>query len=263
MEANMAHAPRRASESGIYHVVSRGVSHCITFEDDNDRVRFLEIFEELVRSNEVTVFAWCLMENHYHILLKMELAKLSRLMMALNSEYALYFNSRHARVGHLFQGRYRSEPVDGDEHFLTVLRYIHQNPVKAGVSPTCDWPWSSYRAYILSSKAIFTNLVSTKLALGLLGGVANLAQFHEEKEAFVPSVDVEDRRKRVNDCDVLEVARAALGGVAPHSVVGLPRAERNVALASLRSAQLSVRQIERATGVSRGIIESVKPSSKT
>ena len=88
--------------------------------------------------------------------------------------YALYFNKRHGRDGHLFQGRYKSIPIESDEYYLTVLRYIHQNPEKARICQTSDYPWSSYRSYVRGR-----GLAHTEFALSLLGGVDSFIEFHK------------------------------------------------------------------------------------
>jgi len=241
--------PRRVSGSNIYHVVSRGVSHCIIFEDDADRNRFLEELADVSADEGAEIYGWCLMDNHYHILIKLEIEKLSAAMKRLGSAYALYFNKRHERDGHLFQGRFKSEPVESDEYFLTVLRYIHQNPLKAGVCGSCDYPWSSYRAYAGLKSAVRPDLVSTRMALGLLGGVREMRDFHAVVDFGSPCCDIGRGRRLVgND----------LGGSMPNAVAGLAREERDAAILALRTAGLSIRQVERLTGVSRGVVAAVR-----
>lgn len=245
----MVRSPRKQGGSGIYHVVARGVSRSIIFEDDTDRSRFLDTLASLSRECGAAVYAWCLMDNHYHILIKQELGSLSDMMKALDSSYALYFNMRHDRVGHLFQGRFKSEPVDTDEYFLTVLRYIHQNPVKAGIAPTCDYKWSSYGEYLAGR-----GLVDANFALDLLGGREGFEKFHAVLDVAAACCDADRSRRLIGENDAASVAESALGGISPGSVSGLARPERDEAIRKLRAAHLSIRQIERLTGVSRGIV---------
>ena len=254
----MTRTPRRVGESSVYHVVSRGVGHSIIFEDDADRNRFLEGLASIVADEGAEIYAWCLMENHYHILVKLEIEKLSAGMKRLGSAYALYFNTRHERDGHLFQGRFKSEPVDSDEYFLTVLRYIHQNPVKAGLSSTCDYPWSSYRAYAGLKGAVWPDLVSTRMGLELLGGKRGVLDFHAFVDYSSHCCDIGRGRRLVGDGEAMAVAVAVLEGVSPNAVGGLARSERDAAIRALRAAGLSVRQVERLTGVSRGVVASIR-----
>lgn len=249
----MTRAARRQAESNIYHVVARGVSRSIIFEDDTDRRFFLGELEELVRREGAKMYAWCLMSNHYHMLIELPMPTLSQMMKALNSSYAGFFNKRHNRVGHLFQGRFKSEPVETDEYLLTVVRYIHQNPQRGGVAPTDDYVWSSYRGYLDG-----TGFIEPGLVLGMLGGTDGFVEFHAQLDMTAACCDAGRSRRLVNDESALVVARAALGGTSPESVVGLDRDQRDEAIRKLKSAHLSVRQIERLTGVSRGIVAKVR-----
>ena len=207
----MVQSPRKYASSNIYHVVARGVCHCIIFEDDKDRGRFLDYLDEVLKNNRGTLLAWCLMDNHYHLLLKVDQARLSEAMKWLNSSYALYFNSTHERDGHLFQGRFKSEPVETDEYLLTVIRYIHQNPVKGGIVPTCDFRWSSYRSYLGRCTAEHRQITSPDCGLHLLGGKDAFIRFHEMQNPNCRCIDTEETRISEPDNEMLQRAQQALG----------------------------------------------------
>lgn len=256
----MGRTARDHGESGIYHVVARGVGRQIIFEDDADRTRYLtELGRGLARgtgdAGSTALLAWCLMDNHVHLVIDSEPGAPSALMRDVGSAYALSFNERHDRVGHLFQGRFRSEAVDDEGYLLTVVRYVHQNPVRAGLVGACeDYPWSSYRAY--AAPGAGDGLTSCGRVLEAFGGRAALRAFHEEVDEAAACVDVGrgGARRLLDDSDALGVARAVLGDVRPEEVASLPRQERDGAIRALRAARLSVRQVERLTGVSRGVI---------
>lgn len=258
----MARTPRRRAESDIYHVVARGVGRQIIFEDDADRRRFLALLKERLADTEGALLAWCLMDNHFHLLLRMPLEELSKTMRSLQTAYALFFNRRHDRVGHLFQDRFKSEPVEEEAYLLTVVRYIHRNPVKAGFSETCRFRWSSYNAYLgLPDESASTDC---ELVLSLFGTVENFVRFHLEEDEGEESggeqrcLDADDAPRPSKDERALVAAREVLGDVRPEKVAALPRAERDEAIRRLRGARLSIRQIERITGVSRGIVSRVR-----
>ena len=118
----MATKQRAQSSTGFYHVFHRGVNQFDIFEDDEDRQYYRDHLHKYARDLGVEVHAWCLMSNHYHLLVRADLEQLAMAMRRLDSSYALYFNKRHNRVGHLFQGRFKSEPIGEDEYYLTVLR---------------------------------------------------------------------------------------------------------------------------------------------
>lgn len=131
----------------LYHVTARGDRREAIFEDDQDRSTFLVTLEQVIDQFNWTCYAWCLMDNHYHLLIQTPDGNLSKGMRQLNGVYTQASNRRHARVGHLFQGRFKAILVDKDAYLLELARYIVLNPVRAGMVKTPnDWAWSSYRA---------------------------------------------------------------------------------------------------------------------
>jgi len=143
----MARPLRVEFPGALYHVTSRGNAGQEVFLDDGDRLNFLDILAEVVERYRFICYAYCLMGNHYHLLLETPEANLSRGMRQLNGVYTQRFNRRHKRSGHLFQGRYKAILVEKDAYLLEVARYIVLNPVRAGlVRSPGRWRWSSYRA---------------------------------------------------------------------------------------------------------------------
>lgn len=142
--------PLRLEFSGaIYHVFARGNRREAIYLDDADRERFLELLGSVCDRFDWVVHAYCLMSNHYHLLLETRDANLSRGMRQLNGVHTQQFNRRHGRVGHLFQGRYGAILVQRGTYLLELTRYVVLNPVRARIAQTAgDWPWSSYRAQI-------------------------------------------------------------------------------------------------------------------
>ncbi|MCB1909275.1 MAG: transposase [Rhodocyclaceae bacterium] len=131
----------------VYHVTSRGDRREAIFEDDGDRESFLEILGRVITDFNWLCHAYCLMGNHYHLLIETPDGNLSKGMRQLNGVYTQASNRRHERSGHLFQGRYKAILVDADAYLLELSRYVVLNPVRAGmVREPGEWPWSSYRA---------------------------------------------------------------------------------------------------------------------
>ena len=141
--------PRRTNISGAYyHVRARGVEKRAIFLDDVDRQRFLAILAQLRREWRFRVLAFCLMNNHFHLAIRSDDIRLSRIMHRLMSTYANWFNRRRERTGHLFEGRFKDKPCLNDEYLATLINYIHDNPVRAKmVLKQEDWPWSSRRTF--------------------------------------------------------------------------------------------------------------------
>jgi putative transposase len=143
----MARPPRIEIAGGIYHVIARGNERRAIFRDNNDRAAFLELLAKTLERHRWELLAYCLMNNHYHLLVLTPEPDLKRGMHYVNACYAQRFNRRHRRVGHLFQGRYKAILVQDDKHLLAAARYIVRNPVRAGICATpAEWPWSGYRA---------------------------------------------------------------------------------------------------------------------
>jgi REP element-mobilizing transposase RayT len=141
--------PRVLVAGGIYHLTSRGNRRQEIFRDDVDRRYFLALLADVIARHEWKCHAYCLMTNHYHLLVETPKADLSVGMHRLNSLYAMWFNHRHGLDGHLFQGRFHSVLVLSTWHLIELSRYIVLNPVRAGLCVAAGaWRWSSYRAMI-------------------------------------------------------------------------------------------------------------------
>lgn len=126
----------------------RGINHQDIFYDGEDHIRFLDTLQRVKELSETVIYGYCLMGNHVHLLLREGNEGISAVMKRLGTGYARWYNWKYERSGHLFQDRYKSEPVETDSYLITVLRYIHNNPVKANlVTRPEDWKWSSCKTY--------------------------------------------------------------------------------------------------------------------
>lgn len=145
----MARPLRIEFPGAVYHITSRGNARQAIFIDDEDRGGFLDVVSMVVERFQWLCHAYCLMENHYHLLIETRNANLSKGMRELNGVYTQGFNQRYRRVGHLFQGRYKAVIVEKDNHLLSLCRYVVLNPVRVGLTKRPEhWRWSSYRATI-------------------------------------------------------------------------------------------------------------------
>jgi putative transposase len=170
----MARPLRLEFEEAIYHITARGNRRERIFAGDADRARFLEMVARSLPRFEVELHAYVLLPNHFHLLVRTRRANLSRWMHWVMVSYTIWFNRRHGKVGHLFQGRYKSLLVEGGNYLLGLSRYVHLNPVRGKVIGAGDpterrarlraYRWSSYRGYAgLSKQAEF---VTEELVLG-------------------------------------------------------------------------------------------------
>lgn len=144
----MARQWRIEYEGAFYHVLSRGIEQRDIFDDEVDRFNFLNILGSMSERFNIDTYAYVLMNNHYHLLIKTNGSNLSRSMQWLGTTYTGRFNQRHGRKGHLFQGRFKSIIIENDAYLIQLSCYIHRNPVRAGlVERLADYRWSSYPAY--------------------------------------------------------------------------------------------------------------------
>ncbi len=145
----MSRPLRLEFEGAIYHVTSRGDRREPIYRDDEDRRCQLGVVAQAMARFDAQVLAYCLMGNHYHLVVHTRQANLSRLMRHVNGIYTQRFNRRHGLVGHLFQGRFKAILVDRDAYLLSLCRYVERNPVAAALVASCgQWPWSSYQAHV-------------------------------------------------------------------------------------------------------------------
>ena len=143
----MGRAPRFEPVGGVVHVTTRGVRREDIFVDDLDRRMFMAFLAQSVYRFRWSCLAYCLMGNHFHLLLGLSSGGLSRGMHRLNGVYARRFNERHGHTGHLFEARFASTAMKTDEHLFEAVRYVVLNPVRAGICrDPMEWPWSSFRA---------------------------------------------------------------------------------------------------------------------
>ncbi|MBP7177154.1 MAG: transposase [Ruminiclostridium sp.] len=244
----MPRSARKLSKSGIYHIIIRGIGQQNIFEDDGDRIRFIETLKRYKTELGFEMNAYCLMRNHVHILLKDDKQQLDLIMKKIAGSYAVYFNWKYDRVGHLFQDRFKSEPVEDHSYFLTVLRYIHRNPQKAMIADMKEYDWSSYQDYIDE-----TGLTDVKLALELLGGRKAFELFmtaNEENQCL----DITDK-KQLSDKKAIDITRKISKVKNIQQIQSFDREQRDSVLRQLKGAGLSIRQIERITGVNRGVVQ--------
>jgi REP element-mobilizing transposase RayT len=161
----------------LFHVTSRGDRREAIFDDDIDLENFLDVLAEVVDRYRWICHAYCLMTNHYHLVIEIREENLSKGMRQLNGVFTQTSNRRHQRVGHLFQGRFKAILVDKDEYLLELSRYVVLNPVRAGmVDDPADWPWSSYRDMLGMRKV--PDWLTTDQLLGFFGTNRQVARTH-------------------------------------------------------------------------------------
>ena len=245
----MPRTQRQKSASGIYHVMIRGINRQRIFEDDEDNLKILECLQKYKAGGEFKLYAYCLMGNHLHLLINEKDDNLSQILKQVGTRFVYWYNWKYQRSGHLFQDRFKSEPVENDPYFLSVLRYIHLNPVNAKLcSDPSDYRYSSYRAYLRGTDGF----VDTSFALVMIDRDEFIRYHHEENDDKCLEYE---SSKRISDNEAQDMIKNVTGYKDPGVIQALALLERNDALRRLKAERLSIRQISRLTGVSKKIVE--------
>lgn len=249
----MPRLPRNRSNSGIYHIIMRGINRQSIFEDEEDNDRFVQTLKKYSEVCKYELYAYCLMGNHLHLLIKEGKEPLEQIMRRICGSYVFWYNRKYGRIGYLFQDRYKSEPVENDSYFLTVLRYIYQNPVRAGLVTSIEkYEWSNYKDYIIN-KNTAKSLVLEMFDTNRERAVKSFIEFINEPNDDI-CLEISEKH-RITD----EEARTIVKDLCKvNNATDMQKFEigaRNKYLAELKEKyHLSVRQIERVTGINRGIV---------
>ena len=251
----MPRCARQKSESGIFHIIFRGVNKQIIFEDEEDIQRFIDTLEKYKTVCGYQIFGYCLMSNHIHLLIK-EKEEISKIVKRICSSYVYWYNRKYRRCGHLFQERYGSECIETDGYLQTVLRYIHQNPIKAGVVSNINrYDWSSYKSYITTERKggiedidFVLNIFSEDRAKAV-----KLFIEHTEKNNNDTCLEIEENTS-VSDIEILKKIKS-IGIQTVSQLQSMDRGERNKLLREIKLISgVTIRQISRVTGISKSVI---------
>lgn len=245
---------RKPGITGIHHIVIRGINKEDLFLDDRDHCRFLEILNKYKQKTDCRVLAYCIMSNHVHLLLRTGYETVGDTMRRILISYSHYFNKKYERTGHVFQNRFFSEPVDTDVYLINVLRYIHNNPVKAGIVQRAEeYRWSSFSCYlnpqigVVDVEEIYSYFPDRNNLLSVLTG--------NEEEDENP---VAEPGKNFTDSEVRILAEKISGCSTTGEFRDLSKKERARCIIALRKKGISIRQISRVTGLSKSLIGSIR-----
>ena len=225
----------------------RGINRQIIFEDDGDRHYFMTVLKTCKEVSGFRLHAFCLMDNHVHLLIEPAEEPLGLVFQRIGDRYATWYNRKYRRTGHLFQNRYRSENVETDGYFMTVLRYILQNPMKAGLEPQPgSYRWSSYLAYEKGSGT----LTDTQFATGLFGSREALVEFVRQTNED-EAMDEAGYEWLLRDDQALNIMRRISQCDSLADFQRLSPPVRKAFVQQMYLSRLSMSQISRLTGMPR------------
>ena len=258
---DMPRTARKTSSMNIYHVMLRGINRQNIFEDDEDRLYFMNVLASSKKTDGFKLYAFVLMSNHIHLLIEPAEESLSMIFKKIGTRYAVWYNRKHGRSGHLFQDRYRSESIESELYFMTVLRYILQNPMKAGLeSRPGSYRWSSYLAYKMGKGTV----TDTQYALELYGSRETLGEYLlQENDDFV--MDEADHDWLLRDDQAKEILTRVTKCTTVSDFQLLDPSVQKEYVTELSREKLSMGQISRLTGIPKTtvyrIIQKDKPLS--
>ncbi len=251
----MPRTSRVKSKSGTYHIIMRGINRQTLFEDEEDYIRFVQTLERYKEVCGYSLYAYCLMGNHVHLLLKEDKHPLETIMRKICGSCVLWYNKKYDRVGYLFQDRFKSEPVEDEAYFLTAIRYIFQNPLKANlVTEISNYAWTNYVNYMVEDKGAAIDFVF------------DIFNKNREKaiKSFIHYINRENndecldifQRHQITDDDAREIIKKHCGINHGTEMQKLDIQTRNSHIKGLKEKYgLSIRQIERITGIGRGVVQ--------
>lgn len=261
----MARLQRKYSNTGYYHIMLRGNERKRIFRDDEDRLRFINILQKKQSETDLSFQAYCLMDNHIHLVLRETNHEISLIMKGIATSYAMYFNIKYGRVGHVFQDRFKSEAVEDERYLMAVIRYVHHNPIKACmVERPENYRWSSYKWY-LEPEAEEAKFMDAKYVLGIISENQALAII-EFKRFFMEKNDDAFLDDDESGIHTLKEGEAYLDKYIEENWSGTNRdkissdkSTRKEVIHNLRThTKLSIINIARLLGVNRGLVERMK-----
>ena len=263
----MPRQARKESGTGIYHVMLRGINRQDIFEEAEDYMRMLSCLQQMLEQYDYqgkrlpplcTFYAYCLMSNHIHLLLRVSQEDIGSTIKHLAVMYAMYYNQKYSRSGHVFQDRFKSEPVNDMAYFVTLLRYIHQNPIKAGiVGKVGDYDWSSWKEYtgeVPAACLCATNATLKRMSFDDLKGLVE-APLDDD----VQCLDLDETVKiSVGDREIRQHLLECYGITESIKVQEMEKEKRNEVIISCLELGAGMRQLSRLTGVTYGVINRLR-----
>lgn len=246
----MPRKARKKSQQHIYHVVLRGINKAQIFYEDTDFKYFERTLNRYKRKCDFQLLAYCLMGNHIHLLIKENSKPIGDIFKHIGSSFVYWYNTKYERTGHLFQDRFKSEPVEDEAYLLTVFRYILNNPVKAGLcNNPADYPYSSAKEYLYGKPGISDQ----EIILGFLDRKTMKDYISQNNDDQCMDIE-ESIKKRCTDEKAQKLILAEFK-TNPPDFDRKDRTSFNASVYRLTKAGISIRQLSRLTGISKKIIE--------
>lgn len=259
----MPRQARTQSPTDYYHVMMRGNNRENIFVTDKQKEFFLDLLKKQEEDQLIDIAAYCLMDNHVHIAVKADPINLAKAIKSTNTRYAMNFNGKRNRIGHVFQDRYKSEAITDDKYLLQVIRYIHNNPIKAKMVKSLeDYNWSSYNEYAKENSIIKTQQREFILDY-FCNNVEQFIVFHKQKDnqeyLEVKEDIVKDRIEQAQE--IISAYFSKKGLVEAKQVTKNPIYLEEIIRRLLRESKLTHRQIANLLEISNNVVHNISLQS--
>ena len=267
----MPRQPRRKSNTKVYHCMLRGINKQDIFFDEKDYLKFQNIIRKTKEIFLYKLYSYVLMPNHIHIEIKDDTDKISQIIHSMATSYANYFNKKYQRVGHVFESRFESKNVESSYYLLNLVRYIHQNPVKARICEMDKYKWSSYVEYFKSEDIKSNKSIVDKDEVFSIFFVENkidnkeFLEFNQKVLKFQDSVELleYEMRNNLTDEEIIYFIKEKIGIDNIQEIQKYYKKDRDEIIAQIKNIKgVSQKQIARVLGVSIGVVQKVKKISK-
>jgi putative transposase len=252
----VARKARVKSSTGIYHIIIRGIDMQTVFEDEEDKTAFLKLMYDYKAICGYEVFGYVVMDHHVHLVIHEGQNTISNIMKRIGVKYVARYNAKYAREGQLFHDRFKSEPIESDDYLKTVLRYIHQEPVRTGaVTEISRYPWSSFKEYMDAN-----SIVDTQKVLAIFGKEEAAQRIAFRKYMNEPSEDkcLEACREKIADADLLALLLRLARVKTVAELKRLSKPDRNEMLKEVKSLDTtSTWQISKVSGFSQSVVAKI------
>lgn len=233
------------SANGMYHVVIKGNNQNDVFCDEEDNLKFLYILKDVQDADKVDFYAYCLMVNHAHLILRIKKENISQVMRSIMLRYVKWYNKKYERTGRLFEDRFFSNPIATKAYFLAALRYVYNNPVKAGLCRSvAGYRWSSFKQLFLENTGVIPDLTQALHKISLCDASFSVLDDNMDMSMWEP-------RAHLVDTDAIEIVKATIGIDAWKDIQSISKAEIYNCVNILVEHGASKRQICRVLGITR------------
>ncbi len=264
----MPRQSRKLSKSSIYHVMIRGNERRNIFLDDEDRERFINTLQIKFKVSGAKLFAYCLMDNHVHLLIGEGKEDIAKIMKRINVSYAMYFNKKYKRIGHLFQDRFKSEVIEDESHLLEAVRYIHNNPVKAGIAKKAsDYQWSSYNLYKADSEGIIDKDIVLNMFSENAERAVSLFEEFSVKDSDIEFIEHDGRDAEERQLEKAEEAKEIISdflrsrNITNNNYIKKKEIRDELIMVLRNICGLSIRSIANVLDINRGVVQKITRES--